>query len=270
LAVGSEIRLTNCEHRKELEAKPVKGLLWKSYEQESNLTMPLYFNADYLPPATLEYVSWVDIMGTQAAMSRSISGTANFIFKLHTAAIQAPLGTLSLYPVMDGFYAASPNQQDMLEFLRSVFQAVAEEFNQEAEPLHRFIIRGGLAFGPAVHGRDVQQQASTVIADTTQYGHSILLGLPMVQAHLGEGSAPPFGIFVHESARSFAPAGQQPLHYTWWRWPNANNQAIWAALTQNLPAHLDWCAKHALPLGYPSERIKAHKEMMEQYFAEVR
>jgi hypothetical protein len=139
--------------------------------------------------------------------------------------------------------------------------------NQATEPWHRFIIRGGLAFGPTIHGRDVQQQASNILANNTQYRDSILLGLPMVQSHLGERNAPPFGVFVHESARSFAPQGQQPIHHAWWRWANNSNQATWASLVKNLPLHLDWCAQHALPIGYPVERIEVHKKMMEQYFA---
>jgi hypothetical protein len=228
--------------------------------------MPLFFNAALLPPPVVEYIAWVDVMGTQAAMSRSISKTANFVFKLHTAAIQAPHAAVSLYPVMDGFYAASPGQADMMEFLRSVFQSVAEEFNQAVAPLHRFIIRGGLAFGPSVHGRNVPPQASHTLSNNAHYRDSVLLGLPMVQAHLSESSAPPFGVFVHESARSFAPQGQQPLHHAWWRWANVQNQATWTALSQTLPQHLDWCSKRALPLGYAAERIKVHKEMVEQYF----
>lgn len=228
--------------------------------------MPLYFNATHLPQATFEYVVWVDIMGTQSAMSRSLRATANFIFKLHTAAIEAPPGTLSLYPVMDGLYAASPSQQNMLQFLRAVFQSVAEEFNNTADPIHRFIIRAGLAFGPAIHGRNVQNQASNTLADHAAYRDSILLGLPMVQAHLSEQSAPPFGVFVHESARSFAPTGHEPLHQAWWRWANIN-QPTWAALSEKLPEHLDWCAKRAIPLGYASDRISAHREMVRQYFA---
>jgi hypothetical protein len=45
--------------------------------------MVLLFNADHLPETASEYVAWVDVMGTQVSMSRSIKTTANFIFKLH-------------------------------------------------------------------------------------------------------------------------------------------------------------------------------------------
>lgn len=229
--------------------------------------MPLFFDASHLPAAGSEYVAWVDVMGTQSSMSRSINATANFIFKLHSAALQAPHTNLQLYPVMDGFYAASPSQQEMLSFLRTVFQSVAEEFNQSTNPLHRFVIRSGLAFGPVIHGIDIGAKASTVLANNQPYRDAILLGLPMVQAYLSESGAPPFGVLVHESARAFAPASSEPLHAMWWKWGNNSNQAIWTSLEQSLTKHLDWCSQRCMAIGYPAERVEAHKEMVRQYFA---
>jgi hypothetical protein len=179
--------------------------------------MPFNFNADHLPEMASEYVAWVDVMGTQVAMSRSIKITANFIFKLHIAALRAQFAGIQIYPVMDGFYASTPNRNQMLSFLRTVFKSVAEEFNATVEPHHRFMIRGGLAFGPVIHGRDVGQCA-TELQNNLPYSNSILLGMPMVQAHLSERDAPPFGVFVHESARVFAPDETEPLHWIWWKW----------------------------------------------------
>src|SRR5271168_2943713 len=105
--------------------------------------MPLGFHAGHLPEMASEYVAWVDVMGTQVSMSRSISATANFIFKLHIAALRAQVAGMRIYPVMDGFYASAPDKNQMLAFLRSVFRSVAEEFNAAADaPHHRFIVRG--------------------------------------------------------------------------------------------------------------------------------
>src|SRR5438309_875923 len=104
---------------------------------------------------------------------------------------------------------------DPLNFLRGVFGALGHEFNVTEENRFRFIVRGGLAFGPAIHGADVPAAASSVVAGPRQYRDSILLGMPMVQAHLAEADAPPFGVFVHESARAFAPRGEEPLHDRW-------------------------------------------------------
>ena len=175
--------------------------------------------------------------------------------------------TLRLYPVMDGLYASSANQTRMLSFLRNVLQTLADEFNNEADPLHRFIVRGGLAFGPTYHGHQVGNPASPVLAAHTDYRDQILLGLPMVQAHISERQAPPFGLFVHESARSFAPDGFHPLHYSWFRWSNPANRAIWDTLSQRLSEHLQWCADHSLQIGYPPDRVNVHREMVRQFFS---
>lgn len=226
--------------------------------------MPLNFNANHLPATTSEYVAWVDVMGTQVSMSRSIKITANFIFKLHIAALQAGSPDVRIYPVMDGFYAASLQQGHMLDFLRSVLSAAAAEFNATLEPHHRFLVRGGLAFGPVIHGSGVGPCATELRHHET-YRNAILLGTPMVQAHLSEQSAPPFGIFVHESARVFAPDGAEPLHWIWWKWGIAG-QPVWDALKVALPAHLLWCEGRAQSILYDASRIEAHKKMACQYF----
>ena len=230
--------------------------------------MPLYFNAAHLTAAAPEYVAWIDIMGTQASMSRSIKATANFIFKLHTAALTAPREHVRLYPVMDGLYAASPRKTDMLNFIRSVFLQVAEEFTQTADSNHRFMIRGGLAFGPVIHGANVAERASPVLHQNQEYRQAILLGMPMVQAHLSESSAPPFGVAVHESARAFSQNRQEPLHAIWWKWKSAENQAQWDALREAVGNHLSWCEERSLAIGYPPERLAVHRKMATQYFVE--
>jgi len=227
--------------------------------------MPLAFDANHLPQMTSEYVAWVDVMGTQISMSKSIKITANFIFKLHIAALRAKAQGVTLYPVMDGFYAASSARNQMLEFLRSVYKSVAEEFNSTAEQFHRFVIRGGLAFGPVIHGSGVGQCAKELAANAV-YSNSVLLGLPMVQAHLSEHEAPPFGIFVHESARTFAPTGSEPLHSIWWAWKDASSMKIWNKLKTELGSYLEWSKVRSQAIGYAVERIEAHREMMKQYF----
>jgi hypothetical protein len=213
-----------------------------------------------------EYVAWVDVMGTQVSMSRSINITANFIFKLHIAALRAQVAGMRIYPVMDGFYISTPDKNRMLGFLRNVFRVVAEEFNTAVdEPQHRFMIRGGLAFGPVIHGHDVGQCAAE-LQSNQPYRDSVLLGMPMVQAHLSERDAPPFGVFVHESARVFAPPGIEPLHWIWWQWKTDDQGATWNTLRDRLITHLTWCRARAQAILYAEDRIDAHKKMVEQYF----
>lgn len=227
--------------------------------------MPLKFYAEKLPNPESEYVAWVDVMGTQIAMSRSTKTTANFIFKLHIAAIRAYSEAVKLYPVMDGFYVAAKRQADMLGFLRTVYRQVADEFISATKPHHRFMIRGGLAFGPVIHG-DTVGGCSPELKEKSNYANQILLGLPMVQAHLSERDAPPFGVFVHESARSFAPEGSDSLHWIWWCWENPESKNTWVQLGAKLKEHFNWCKERAQAIGYSEERIEVHKKMVAQYF----
>ncbi|HEY3965143.1 MAG TPA: hypothetical protein VGM05_11380 [Planctomycetaceae bacterium] len=147
---------------------------------------------------------------------------------------------------MDGFYASAASQLDMLTFLREVFVQTADEFVHEPEPLHRFLIRGALAYGPVIHGTQVAANASNMFQNNVGHKDAILLGLPMVQAHEYERQAPPFGLFVHESSRSFAPPNIQPLHHVWWKWVNAQNANLWQQLRPALQAHYQWCRENAL------------------------
>jgi hypothetical protein len=224
------------------------------------------FNANLLPAATNEYVAWVDVMGIQSAMSRSLSISANFIFKLHIAALGAPRNSVQLYPVMDGFYASSPNKEDILNFLRSVMSSVGQTFLETTEPLHKFIVRGALAFGPVVHGSQVPETVDSGLVGHDQYKSSILLGMPIVQANKSEGSAPPFGIYLHESVRAFAPDGEQPFHHVWWKWVNPDLVPVWNNLLQQLNAHYDWCSGKPNRLLYDASRIAAHKQLANEYF----
>jgi hypothetical protein len=231
--------------------------------------MSLQFNAGVLPSAANEYVSWIDVMGVQSAMSRSLNITANFVFKLHVAALQAPNAGVSLYPVMDGLYVSSPAQQAILDFLRSVFTDTAETFVGEQENLHRFVVRGALAFGPVIHGAAVPSNVSNVFNSPVrnQYKNAILLGMPMVQSHLAEKDAPPFGLFVHETARTFAPTATAPLHHVWWHWRTGNNMQVWNELPAALTTYFEWCRKRPGSILYDKERIEVHADLARQYFA---
>jgi hypothetical protein len=206
-------------------------------------------------------------MGTQVSMSRSINATANFIFKLHIAALRAQVAGVRIYPVMDGFYASASDKNRMLTFLRNVFGSVAEEFNTTTEPHHRFMIRGGLAFGPVIHGHDVGQCAPE-LQNNPSYRDSVPLGMPMVQAYLSERDAPPFGVFVHESARVFAPDGTDPLHWIWWKWKRDEEADTWNTLKDQLIAHFEWCNARAQAILYSQDRIEGRMKMVDQYFQE--
>lgn len=225
------------------------------------------FNANLLPPATNEYVAWVDVMGIQSAMSRSISISANFIFKLHIAALNAQQNDIKIYPVMDGFYASSPDKTKIVDFLRHVMNSVGKTFIETKEPLHRFIVRGALAFGPVVHGSEVPVTVDQGLEGHDNYKAAILLGMPVVQANKAEGNAPPFGIYIHESARAFCPTGNEPFHHVWMKWVNPNVADVWNQLLEKINEHYAWCNQRPNRLLYNPARITAHQQLANEYFA---
>jgi hypothetical protein len=47
------------------------------------------FHAGELPVSRSQYVGWIDAMGIQSAMGRSIDVAANFVFKLHIAVLES-------------------------------------------------------------------------------------------------------------------------------------------------------------------------------------
>jgi len=112
--------------------------------------MPLIVNANHLPSPQNEYVCWIDAMGVQSMMSRSLKITANFIFKIHIAAVTSANDHVKLYPVMDGLYASSSDKNSIIGFIKDVFRAIADEFIQQQHIYYRFLIKGALAFGPVI------------------------------------------------------------------------------------------------------------------------
>lgn len=234
--------------------------------------MPIFFSSTQLPSANQEYVAWVDVMGIGPAMGRSVTGAANFIFKLHAVAAKNYIQGITIYPIMDGLYVATADQAAMLNFLKNIFIECAKEFNSipANQPHHRFIIRGALAYGPVVHGSSVPDNVFTPNRGVNPFGqlpnykNAIMLGMPMVQAHTSETNAPPFGLYIHESARTFAPPGQEPIHHVWWKWA-AKSDPTWKALKTTIISHFKWCQKNSFALEYKPERITVHLQMSEQY-----
>ena len=97
----------------------------------------VFFDERKLPKTRNEYVAFVDIMGTQTHMKKSVRETANFIFKLHSAIISAyrekPYKNVFVYPVMDGAYITSGNIEDMKNILLRIYRSLAEIFIDETK-----------------------------------------------------------------------------------------------------------------------------------------
>lgn len=227
--------------------------------------MSMKFYVNHLPDAKNEYVCWIDVMGIQSVMSVSLKRTANFVFKLHAAAVLHKQEDVMLYPIMDGLYCSSENKKSIIEFIKNLFSTIMDIFVSEKNMEYKFLIKGALAYGPVIHGKDIPSKASKELSKHEDYKNALLLGMPMVQSNQSEKYAPPFGIFIHESARAFAPVGDQPLHTVWFKWFEDEKKS---AYSKAIEEYFQWCVGRANMIQYPKDRIPVHSELAKEYFLE--
>jgi hypothetical protein len=227
----------------------------------------IFFNAEPLPESNSEYVCWLDVMGTRSIMSYSLNKSANFICKLHIAALELLNDDVRIYPLLDGMYITSKRKQPLLGFLHGVFSRVAIDFVAQEENQHRFIIKSAVAFGPVLHGSDIPKEASWELGGHEAHRNALLLGIPVIQAYQSERKAPPYGVYIHESARSFAPEGEKPLPYVWWKWFRAGD-GINRRLHDAIIDYYSWCKSNSYALSYEKDRLDEHEQMAKEYLAD--
>jgi len=230
---------------------------------------PLMFDSNGLPSSQDAYVVWLDVMGVRGWMLRSLHITANFIFKLHIAVLEEKQPGMTLYPVMDGVYVVSRDIYMMKTFLSNVFLRLANLFNYTDQHEHQFLVKGAIAFGPVIHGSDILAASSTTLAGSPQYRDSILMGMPMVFALQSEPLAPPFGIFVQDSAHQILTSQERKHSHCWWPWFCVGTKQEAHLLKQNIPKYFSWCEERAGAIDYDMNRIKIHKAQAEQYLVDA-
>jgi hypothetical protein len=224
-----------------------------------------YFNPAKVPEPTKEFVAWVDLMGCSNLMAQ-LKVVSIAIFKLHVAALDTlkvlDIRNLILYPVMDGFYATTTSQKDMMRFLTDVFYRVSIVFLEDSDkPQLQFLIKGAVSFGDIYHGRMLKVEAAKRLDENQQYRDSILIGQPVVDAHQSESSAPPFGIALHESAREGFDLTEREV---WWNWFNEEFNA--KNFYSELNKYFNWNLDQKENGGYKIERIIVHDALSKRYF----
>jgi hypothetical protein len=220
------------------------------------------------------YVGRLDMMGARAAMARSVQVAANFIGKLHVAILEAPRNALdTIIPTIDGAYIVGRTKLAVLDHMGASIRALARSFVAANNNYRKFIVRGGLAYGPVALGSSMID-ASECLSEKRNAGYrdSILVGMPVVQACEVEEQAPPFGVRVHTSARTFSPDGSTPLNSTYWRWwrlkddPH-NDKPLAAKLKVAVVNYFRFMREHEVELEYPRLAIDKHEQLANEYFA---
>ncbi|MBO5804572.1 MAG: hypothetical protein J6R25_05835 [Bacteroidales bacterium] len=209
-----------------------------------------------------QYVCWIDTMGTQNTMSESLAKSANFILKLHAVIIESAKhynNSVTIYPVMDGAYLTSPNKKDMTCVIKRIYNNLYTIFSEEPAFDKRFIIRGAIAYGEIINGKSLTEEVTTDIEQN--YKNSLLLGMPIIQAFRSESFSPPFGVFIHESARKFDDIHKmQGRTFRWW------STDIGEQIGQSIINYFEWCKYNYTLLDMDLSKIQTYIDSVKAYF----
>lgn len=257
----------------EFEPSPdVRGLTKRLREQ-------IEFSSENLASPQNSYVSWIDIMGAGHLMSTSPQKAANAIVRLHLAveriARESNFQGLRL-AINDGIYIVSDTKATAMNILRGALTLLAGNFVAIVRPQDRFLVRAGLAYGPVYTGPDLlaqfgarRREANTAAIQTVLFGPAI------IQAYRSKSAAPPYGVAVHESARSFAPIGEDPFRMTHWRWWYNNDDGseprnapaqLRSALGFELEKHFNWLIDTEIFHAIDSKYVENMRKSSRDYF----
>ena len=214
-----------------------------------------------------EYVCWIDIMGTKNTMSESFEKAVNFILRLHECVINAVKSqpNVNSYPLMDGVFITCPNKETICKIIDEVFTEIADHFISVNKNIYRFIIKGSLSYGFIAHGNSISNTVcSGIIADNDEYKKSIMFGMPMIQAFTAEHTAPPFGIYIHESARQ--PKRIQGRYYHWKI--KQDKTFTKDLLKQKIISYFNWCTHYSPSLEMDTTKISMYKKLSEEFLTD--
>jgi len=244
----------------------------RSLEERKN-ERPYFQHAD-LPDPSPHYVVWLDVMGAQGAMRRSLPMSTNFVMKLHIAcqrALPHHGPDLQLFPVIDGVYITCPTLGPILHAVKEIMSGIALTFIFEKDQKFRFMVRGAIAYGPISKGTDLKS-ANSVFSVNPGYTDHIVLGPALSQAFQDEHRASPFGIYISESARMFAPTGSQPIqgiHHKWWLISNeSKDNELCLHLKTAIHEWFNWAKNHSSSLMYDIRRMEEHRALFDEYFSD--
>lgn len=233
-----------------------------------------YFNAAGIAKSIENcYVAWLDLMGARNAMGRALSRAANYVGKIHVAAIDAAKKhELDVYPVIDGCYFIASKKRNLEAALATAMARLAAVFIHEEDPAMRFLVRGGIAAGRVVHGRNIAICSDT-LRQAAHYSDCLAIGTAISQAYLAEQSAPPFGFWVDITARAFREEKAHPFAVTYWRWwehieddANCDKSIRQRVLGNAIKQHYQWLSRNQRSEEYDKDRLAKHMGSAAEYF----
>jgi len=239
-----------------------------------------YFDLRAIKDIEAKYVCWLDIMGFANFLSISSNKAAIFVGKLHEAILRSKDKTGFsgyIYPIIDGCYVTCDNKRELFSLLKSIYRMLSLQFILEKQYDHKFLVRSCVAFGEVVEGHDLIS-ASNKFSESDfnrEYISKVLFGVPLWLANSGEKLASPYGVWIDNSARQFAPFGHSPIRMASWKWWRHRTDIsdvddycdqIIEDLSAGVIKYFEWCLDNFHSLNYPKDKILHHKTIAQQYF----
>jgi hypothetical protein len=241
----------------------------------------LNFNSEHLLAARNAYVGWIDLMGAGHVMGTSVHKTANFLARLHMAVERARCAinfSGRILPINDGVFFVSNTKREMMSILGYVLILLSANFIAVPRPQDRFLLRGGIAYGPVYYGEMLNAGLQPKkLRESASFMNSLLFGPALIQAFRSESRAPPYGIAIHESARAFYPPGEEPFRMTHWMWWKPNEAVDYPkdtppltemkdCLNHDLNKHFQWLIETLVYHDLEEEKIRGWMSRCQQYF----
>ncbi len=245
------------------------------------------YRTTYFDPRKIElspprYVAWVDIMGSSQLMRKSHVQSAIAIGHLSSVVLEAAdylKFSGNIYPLVDGAYVTTTERSDLQALLKYIFKLSAINFliGNTKQPGDLRIIRGSIAFGQVIEGGDICNSAKILKIYDVRYTNKVLLGAPLALAYAAESLAAPFGVWIDETARQFAPNIPSARTIRWTNWPwwdyitgdsivDDDCKDIERMLAEKLEKYYSWCDRNYISILYDPIRLKDHRERARQYF----
>jgi hypothetical protein len=220
------------------------------------------FFPDHIPPSrdSEEYVAWIDIMGIESVMAKYPKVAEVNVGKLHLAVAEyEEEDELTLYPMIDGIYAISDDEDRIFDFSEEIVGRFSQNLISrsgyglnQGELKFGPLLRCGIAKGDVHHWDDLTETGLSDHENRT----ALVTGNAVSHAHECETEAPPIGIRVHESAST---SGNR-INRQWW---DKEKRAVFTrrALRKYWRIFDDGCE-----IPYNEDAIAKHAEKADNYF----
>lgn len=189
------------------------------------------------------YVAWVDVMGTGSAMRRSLEESSSAIGRFHAAIINAyhdivkkseSVNEVIIHSLTDGAYIVTRSPQRMREVLSKMMLQLVRTFLSSSAK-NKFVVRAAVANGLVVSSATMKSRILTEKGQENDADlvRNVTLGSPFEKAYHAETLAPPFGVFVDQSATGTEKFSSDCV-WKWWSEDDGLHKEFCAGLNASL------------------------------------